>query len=547
MNWKTKYNYDGNFFDLIKKDREFTNDELNKFLNVSETKFRNPSLLPNIDKAIERTKKAINFNERILISGDYDCDGVASTAVMVIGLSHLTKNVDWIIPKRIDGYGLSKKIVDYAIEKNINLIITVDNGIASHEAIDYANENNIDVIVTDHHQHLTDVLPTDIVVDPYISEEYPFKNICGCMVAYKFLRMLIEDLHKIPIHKEIVVLTMIATIADAMELKDENRKFVTNALRMLNNEEKISFGVDALINCLKLNRGQIKSTDIAFYIAPCINAIGRVNDAEMAVRLFLSDDEVVAEKLAKEAVKLNNHRKYVQKKVIDKTEVNEEDEFLIQVIDDVPVGILGILAGNFAQKYQKPCFVLHRHNGKLSGSGRSLFGFDISACVSESFDICSGGGHKAACGVHLLEENLEEFKKRCLTKYSSYMKNDFKEPTLYFLCDLPFKYINNKLLDDIELLNPYGNGNREPEFCTFDVVVEDYKILGKTENTIKFLLKQDNILFDAICFNEVKDKYMELGQPKNVDVAFKLNYNIWNGRKTIQLMLIDIRICEQKS
>jgi len=539
--WKIKYNYNGNFFDLIKKDKKFTDEELNKFLNVSETKFRNPNQLPNIEKAIERTKKAIDNNENILISGDYDADGVTSTAIMVIGLSKLTPNVSWVVPKRKDGYGLSRKIVDEAIEKNVSLIITVDNGIASHVAIQYANENNIEVIVTDHHQHLTETLPTEIVVDPYIDENYPFKNICGGMVAYKFLRMLIPDLYKQPVHKELVILAMIATIADAMELKDENRKFVVNGLRILNSEDKISYGVDALIDNLNLKRGNITSTDIAFYIAPCINAIGRIEDAEMAVRLFLADDEVTATKLAKEAIKLNNHRKYVQKKIVDKTEIDENEDFIIQIIDEVPVGILGILAGNFASKYQKPCFVLHRHEGNLSGSGRSVANFDISSCVSESFDICSGGGHKAACGVHLLEENLSEFKNRCNKKYAEYVKDGAKNPTLYFLCDMRFKYINNHLVDMIDSMNPYGNGNREPQFCTFNVSVEDYKILGKTENTIKFLLKQDEIVFDAICFNEMKDKYMEMNTPKQFDIAFKLNYNVWNGRKTIQLMLIDFK------
>lgn len=543
MKWKVKYEYNDNFFDLIKQDKQLSQEELDSFIDVTKSKFRNPNILPNIEKAIQRTKQAINNNEKIMIAGDYDCDGVTSTAIMVMGLKLLTPNVDWIIPKRQDGYGLSKKIIDEAIEKNINLIITVDNGIAAHDAIKYANENNIDVIVTDHHQHLTEELPTEIVVDPYIDHTYPFHSICGCMVSYKFLRLLIPDLHTRIIHKEIVVLTMIATIADAMELKDENRKFVFNGLKIINSNDKLSFGVQALIDGLNMKRGSITSTDIAFYIAPCVNAVGRINDAEMAVRLFLADDETEAIKLAQEAISLNNHRKYIQKKIIDKTEVNENDYFLIQIIDEVPEGILGILAGNFASKYQKPCFVLHNHEGVLSGSGRTFSDFDISSCVSESFDICSGGGHKAACGVRVSEKNLNEFKNRCIKKYKKWAstKQDVS-PTIEFLCDIDFGYINNSLLDNIALLSPYGNGNLEPQFCTYQVKVKDYKILGKTKNTIKFKLEQNGYIFDAICFNDIKDLYFKLGEPKIMDVGYTLSYNVWAGKKTIQLMIVDMKI-----
>ena len=540
MRWNVKYKYENNLFDLIKQDKQMTQEQLDAFINVGKSKFRNPNILPNIEKAIERTVQAINNNERIMIAGDYDCDGVTSTAVMVVGLKLLTPHVEWAIPKRQDGYGLSRKIVDEAILKNINLIITVDNGIAAHDAVKYANDNSIDVVVTDHHQHLTDTFPTDIVVDPYIDKTYPFKSICGCMVAYKFLRMLIPTLHEQEIHKEIVTLTMIATIADAMVLRDENRKFVVNGLRLINSNEKLSYGVQALIDGLNMKRGNISATDIAFYIAPCINAVGRVDDAEMAVRLFLADDEVEATTLAQKAIKMNNHRKYVQKKVLDKTEVNEEDEFLIQIIDDVPEGILGILAGNFASKYQKPCFVLHNNNGILSGSGRSFADFDISSCVSESFDICKGGGHKAACGVRLNIGNLNEFKKRCVAKYANWAKDKGDiSPVIEFLCDIDFEHINYNLLDDIELLAPYGNGNIEPKFCTRNVKVVDYKILGATQNTIKFTLEQNGYKLEAICFNDVKDLYFNIGEPTLMDIGYTLSYNVWNGRKSIQLMLVD--------
>lgn len=543
--WKIKHQYDGNFIELIKKDKNFSDSQMDSFIDVKSSKFRNPNLLPNINRAIARTQQAIDNQERIMIAGDYDCDGVTATASMVIGLSSMTPNVEWTVPKRSDGYGLSKKIIDEAIEKKIDLIITVDNGIAAHEAIDYANENNIEVIVTDHHQHLTETLPKGIVVDPYIDAFYPFKRICGCMVAFKFLQMLIPNFSKTEVFKEIVALTTFATIADAMALLDENRKFVTNGLQLLNTAKHISYGIDALINGLKMTRGNITSTDVAFYIAPCINAVGRVEDAEMAVRLFLADDEVTADNLAQKAIKLNNHRKYLQKKVLDKTEVDKDSSMLVEVIDEVPAGILGILAGNFASKYQKPCFVLHNDNGKLTGSGRTVADFDISSCVSQSFDICNGGGHKAACGVTLMEENLPEFKKRCASIYSEWLETAtdvVHEPTMEFICDMNFNYIDDNLMRLLALLSPFGQGNKEPQFCTLNVEVADYRILGKTENAVKFDFVHNGIHFDGICFNALKDKYIdELKAPQKVDIGFTLQYNCWAGRQNIQLMLVDIR------
>ena len=307
--WNIHQSYQGDFFDVIKKEKNLTDDDLYNFIHIRESKYRNPNLLPNIDKAIERTKQAIQNHEHILISGDYDCDGITSTSIMMIGLSSLTPYVEWTVPKRTDGYGLSKKIIDNAIQNHINLIITVDNGISTKYVIDYANKNNIDVIVTDHHPMVTsDVLPTEITVDPQIEESYPFKSICGCMVAYKFLRMLISDLPKKEIHNEIVVLTMFGTIADVMSLTDENRKFVYNGLKLLNQKQHVSYGIDALVKALKLSKGNITSTNIAFSIAPCINALGRIDDSKIGVELFLADDEVKATRLAEKSASINEKR-----------------------------------------------------------------------------------------------------------------------------------------------------------------------------------------------------------------------------------------------
>ena len=543
--WNIQYEYNNNILELIRKSKNMTKKEFDQFLDIKSSKFRNPNLLPNIEKAVERTKQAIKNKEKIMIAGDYDCDGVTSTSIMVLGLSTLTPYVSWTIPLRSDGYGLSNKIVDKAIEDNIDLIITVDNGISAKSVIEYANQNNIDVIVTDHHQLLQE-LPTDICVDPCITEDYPFQSICGCMVAYKFLRMLIPDLHKQKIHDEIAVLTAFGTIGDMMLLIDENRKFVSKALSILNKKEHISYGIDALVNHTKLKKGNITSSDIAFYISPSINALGRLEDASVGVQLFLSDDEVLANTLAEKTVHLNNKRKTIQQEVVNDIKINEEEPFIIKVLDNIPAGLLGVVAGKFVTKYQKPCFLLHSNkNNTLSGSGRSYLDYDISKCISENFDICNGGGHKASCGLSLNKDNFNEFKKRCYANYNNWLKTSSDgnktTPTLQFLCELDSNAINDHTMSYIKQLEPFGTGNSVPQFCMKDVRVVDYRVLGENKNTIKFAFYKDGNSFEGICFNETKEKYEVLHEPNIVDIGFELQYNYWNGNKTIQLLIKDIR------
>lgn len=545
--WNIKNKFDNDFWDLIKRDKGFNEEQLNSFINIKSNKFHNPNKLPNIESAINRTKMAIKNKEKIMIAGDYDCDGVTATSIMVMGLSSVGANVDWVVPKRSDGYGLNLNMIQEAIDDKVNLIITVDNGIAAHEAITLAENNNIDVIVTDHHQFLSETLPCEIVVDPFIQPDYEFKEICGCMIAYKFLRMLIPDLTKRDIHNELIALTTFATIADVMPLIDENRKFVALGLDVINKVEHIGFGVDALIKELKMSKGNISSSDIAFYIAPCVNAVGRIETADYAVQLFLADDEATANQLAQKAVSLNNKRKYIQSKVIKETVVNESDSFIIQTFDDkkIPAGILGILAGRFASKYQKPCFALHEHNGKFVGSGRNVMDYDISKCVSDNFDLVSGGGHTAACGVSLPVNNLEEFKKRCCANYSKWLESATgveTEPTIYLLAEIDLNLIDDTLMHKLSIMSPFGESNPEPQFCTKNVSVISSKVLGKTQNTIKFEFKKGNTIVEGICFNDLKDKYIEeLKEPKTVDIAYKLSYNFWAGRRKIQLMLVDIK------
>ena len=549
--WKIKYLYKHNLMELLQYYMKMNKDEFKQFLDIKSSKFKNPNLLPNIDKAIERTKQAIQNKEKILISGDYDCDRVTSTTIMMIALSTLTPYVGYRIPLRSEGYGLSKKIVDEAVENGIKLIITVDNGIAANEAINYAKEKGIDVIVTDHHPVSDRGIPTDISVDPHVNQDYEFKSICGCMVAYKFLRMLIPDLHKQSIHNEIVVLTMFGTIADSMLLKDENRKFVSKALEILNKKQHISYGIDALINNSGLNRGTITSTNLAFSITPAINAIGRLQDASLGVELFLSDDEVKADTLAKKIFDLNNKRKALQQDAVDNIHIDDTQPFIVEVLNNVPNGLLGGIAGKVADEYQRPCFLLHENKQTVSGSGRSFAGYDIKQNITNNKDIVNqnSGGHSFACGISLPKENLTEFKKRCCANYNQWLKENKTEdttPVKEFLCELHFDDINDNIMKMISQLEPFGTGNKAPMFCAKHVKVLDSKVLGAKKNAVKLNMYQNDNCFDGIAFFGIKDKYVdELQSPDYIDIGFVLNYNYWNGNRKIQLQIEDVRLSDK--
>lgn len=543
--WNVLNKYDGeiHILRLIANNKNMSKDELVSFIK-NEQEICDPMLLPNIDKALKRIHLAIDNNEKITISGDYDSDGVTGTSVLYIGLSYLNADVNWIVPHRLkDGYGISRLMIDKCIANKTKLIVTVDNGISSHESIKYANDNDIDVIVTDHHQFLSDELPTEIVVDPYINEDYPFKSICGCMVAFKLLNVLIPNLQETEIYNELVALTTIGTISDIMSLSGENRVLVSNGLNILQHTSNI--GLNMLLEKLNLNEKELTSDDIGFGIGPCINAAGRLDTAEIAVKLFLSDDNYEANKLSTQLVELNNKRKDLQKEVLDNLQVDDNEYFIIVKLDEMPAGLLGIVAGNMVKKYHKPCFALRYDESKneLHGSGRNIYDYDISKCITENLDIASGGGHMAACGVKLNYDNFEEFKNRCNEHYSNWLSSKNEDdliPTLNILCSIDFQYIDRKFVDNIIRLMPFGIDNEEPIFLTQMVYVKKSKVVGKNKNAIQMTFISNGKEFKSIGFNDIKDKYLELNSPEYVNIVYKIGYNEWNGMKTIQLSLIDI-------
>jgi single-stranded-DNA-specific exonuclease len=524
-------------------------EKVRDFIDFKITPY-DPLLLNCMDKAVVRINQSINNKDKICIIGDYDADGVTATSVMYIGLRSLFANVIWMVPNRFkDGYGLNKRLVEEAYLNGCKLIITVDNGIVAHEQIKYANSKGIDVIITDHHLPQGG-LPTEITIDPHADNTYPYKMICGCMVAFKTIIALRPNLQieDEDLYKELVAITAIGTIADAMPLMDENRFFVKYGLEYLSETKNI--GLKALLEKLTLYGKSLAASDVGFGIGPCINAAGRLDSADYAINLLLCDDPVEADKLADKLIGFNEKRKDIQNKVMNELVVDENEKFIFVTLDNVGHGILGIIAGKISEKYQKPCFVLggSKEEGKYSGSGRSIYGYDSSKVVTENLDICTGGGHAAACGVSIPYDNFEEFKNRSIEHFSIWRKDATEDditPTLNITCEIGLDLVNEKLVRNIEKLKPFGSGNEEPIFITKNVDVLHPKVVGKHKNVIQMTFAKGFINAKSVGFGDIKAKYEELNSPRKVDVIYNMSLNEWpEGKFTPQLVIKDIRLCE---
>jgi len=522
--------------------------KMREFIDCNITP-HDPFLLTNMEKAVARIKEAMDKNEKICIIGDYDADGITGTSALYIGLRSIFTNVIWQVPDRFkDGYGMNKRLVDVAYNDDCKLIVTVDNGIAAKEVIEYANSLGLDIVVTDHHQVKQYGIPTEITVDPHIDDNYPFKSICGCMVAFKLIQALIPDLEfsNIDLYRELLAITTIGTITDVMDLVDENRFYVKQGLNCLAFTKNI--GLRVLLEKLGLYKKDLKSDDIGYTIGPCLNATGRLESPDIAVNLLLCDDPAEADKLADKIIKLNEKRKDLQKEALDSLVVNDDEKFIVAVMEDIGHGLLGIIAGQIADKYKRPCFVLggNKEKGKLSGSGRSIYTYNIFKIIEENGDIIvSGGGHTAACGVEINYDDLEEFKKRCNNNFSEWMQNATEEdltPTLDIVSEIDLGLVNERLISNIDKLKPYGNGNEEPIFASLNLKVESFKVVGKNLNTIQFTFSDGHSEIKAVGFRSIKEKFEELGEPSVVDVAFTIALNEWpKGKFTPQLLVKDIR------
>lgn len=507
-----------------------------------------PWLLKDMRPAVDMLKRKLKEGQKIRIVGDYDIDGVCSTYILYQALKRLGGNVDYAIPDRIkDGYGINESMIRAAAEDGIDTILTCDNGISAFSQIQTAKEFGMTVIVTDHHEVPADgereiLPPADAVIDPkQRSCSYPFPEICGAVVAYKLVQALYEE-SGVSREEwlELLEFAAIATVGDVMKLQDENRMIVKYGLKKLGHTKNL--GLKKLAEKTNLDLNSITAYHIGFVIGPCLNAGGRLQTAKLALSMLLAKDEETAEELAQELKDLNDMRKDMtehwtaEAKVLADTQYRN-DKVLVIFLPDCHESLAGIIAGRLREYCQKPAIVLTRSEEAVKGSGRSIESYHMFQKLSEVKDLMlKFGGHPMAAGLSLLEENIDEFRRE-LNERSGLTEEDFKAK-LWIDVPMPIDYINERLVEELKILEPFGQGNEKPLFAQKQVRIRSCRVIGKNKNVVKLVLEggsgmpMDGILFtDGIAFEE------ERAGRTVMDIIYYPEINEYNGNRNLQVVI----------
>lgn len=544
-----------------------------EYLSSSIGELHNPTDMLGMSGAVELMRNSIIKGEKILIVGDYDVDGVISTYVLYIAISKCGGNVSFHIPDRIkEGYGINESIIKKASEDNIDIIITCDNGIAAIEQVKLAKELGIKVIITDHHdvQFIEEdnvrkyVVPeADYVLNPKQENcNYEFDKICGAGVAYKFVQCLYKEFN-IPNEElyDLIQYVAIATVCDVVDLVSENRILVKEGLKRINNTSNI--GLRALFKETGLEGKEITVYSLGFVIGPSINASGRLEQAEWALKLLITKDKNEAEELAKKLNELNKDRQELTQtgleeaiKIIEENNM-AKDKVLVVYLEDVHESIAGIIAGRIREKYNLPTIILTKAHEGAKGSGRSIEEYNMFEELLKCKDLLGKfGGHPMAAGMSIPSENIDKFREK-LNEVTTLSDEDII-PKVSIDMPLPINKINYKLIDEIALLEPYGKGNPKPNFAVKGLMVKAARILGKNNNVLKLNLTDGYLNIDGIYFGDIevaleiiKNKFGEYEYNKmlngqtnmvKIDIVYFPDINEYNGRKSVQLLIQNIRV-----
>ncbi|MGM8364684.1 single-stranded-DNA-specific exonuclease RecJ [Virgibacillus sp. W0181] len=513
-----------------------------QFLNPSKEQLISPYQLAMIDIAAERVHKAIDSKERILVFGDYDADGVCSTAVILHALRELGANCDFYIPNRFtEGYGPNEAAFRQAHERGITLIITVDTGIASvHEAF-IAKKIGIDLIITDHHEIQEEIPEALAIIHPKLSPEYHFKELAGVGVAFKFAQHL---LGYFPDH--LLDLAAIGTIADLVPLIEENRVFAYHGLRKLATTKNL--GLQALKKACNVE-GSITEEAIGFLLAPRLNAVGRLQDASLAVELLMATDEQEADEMAKEIDLINQQRQQIVAKIVKEAEqlleTKEKNGVIIVHREDWNEGVLGIVASRLVKKYYRPAIVLtvNSDTGELKGSARSIPAFNLfQNCMKIRHLFTNFGGHSQAAGMTLPYEHLEQIQASLDNLIHEQLnEEDFKQ-LININKTLELSDMNEQLVNEINKLAPFGMKNPKPVFH-LKAIPTQLKQMGAMKNHLKLQFKHNDKWLDGVGFHK-GDLYYRIANQTPVEIVGELSINEWNGNKKTQILIEDIQVNE---
>ncbi|MGQ7480309.1 single-stranded-DNA-specific exonuclease RecJ [Streptococcus suis] len=515
-------------------------EELHTFLQPSLEDLHDPYLLHDMDKAVERIRRAIEDYEQILIYGDYDADGMTSASILKETLEELGAEVQVYLPNRFtDGYGPNQSVYKYFIEQQgISLIVTVDNGVAGHEAIAYAQEMGVDVVVTDHHS-MQETLPNAyaIVHPEHPDGNYPFKHLAGCGVAFKLACALLET-----VHADLLDLVAIGTIADMVSLTDENRVMVKYGLSLLKQTERA--GLQELIKIAGIDVESLDEETVGFQLAPRLNALGRLDDPNPAIELLTGFDDEEAHQIALMIDSKNVERKDVVQAIYDEAKTMLRRDRPVQVLakEGWNPGVLGIVAGRLLEELQQPVIVLSIEDGKAKGSARSVEAVDIFKALKDHQDLfIAFGGHAGAAGMTLEVDKLEELALT-LTDYIIENKLDLSSKSSLVLDEeLDLEELTLDTLKSFEKLAPYGMDNKKPVFYIRDFQVETARTMGQNNAHLKVRITKGAAGFDVVAFGK-GNLALEFSQAKGLELAVTLSVNQWNGNTSLQLMLVDARV-----
>lgn len=521
-----------------------TQEKLKEFLQPEAPLFHDPVLMYDMEKSVQRILTAIETGEKILIYGDYDADGITSTAILVEAIEIMGGNVSYYLPNRFeDGYGPNVEVFKRFISEENNLIITCDNGVSGHEAVEMAMAQGVDVIITDHHELPTELPKAFSIVHPrHPDGSYPFKDLSGAGVALKLVAVLME---RIPY--EFMDMAAIGTVADLVSLTDENRWIVKQGIEMLKNTERI--GLHLLFEKAGVEISTINEETIGFIIGPRLNALGRLGDAGPGVELLLSFDEEALTKLVEQIQDTNNKRQEIVNKITDSAQQKiAEFETLpdIIVLEDADwhEGVLGIVASRIVEKTGKPTILLHTNpdTGVSKGSGRSIEALHLFEALSASEDtLIKFGGHKMAAGLSILTENLADFIETITTYAASYHQEIIKGNRVRIDEILEIKEVSLSFLQEIDTLRPFGTDNPKPMFGFESVAATQVKQIGADQKHLKLVLQADTDTLDVIGFNKGQAaSYLTNNVP--ISALGELSINTWRDRSKPQLQLKDFKV-----
>lgn len=527
-----------------------TQEKIDEFLYPDYSRDQNsPDKFKDLDKALERIDQALKNKEKVVVHGDYDADGVSSTCLMKEVLEAIgIKDLEIYIPHReTEGYGLNPDTIKRFVEDKVDLVVTVDCGIANHEEIKQAKDNGIDIIVTDHHHEPLDIPDKAVaILDSAIeSETYPFKSLSGAGVAFKLAQALVKkyDLGE-GFEKWLLDLVAISTVADCMPLLGENRTLVKYGLIVLNKTKRV--GVKKLLASCGNNFSEVDAQIIGFRLGPRLNAAGRLDHANTAYQLLATNDEAEADDLVKQLNESNAKRQKITGQMIKQSEnqieQHKDKPAIFAFNEDWSIGVLGLVAGKVADEKNKPTFVVTENNGEISGSGRSIKELNIIETIQECEEFLARfGGHAQACGFTLKPDaDYEAFKEKFSGLVEKKLKGKDLRKELNIEAELELKDLNWELMNELEKFKPFGEANHKPKFLLKNVAVSDWQLVGKNNDHLRMVVAKDSIVKQCIGFGFGKiANDLQRGLP--IDMVFELDINEWNGSRELQIQIIDIK------